>query len=352
MEDRAETVMFSRSVPGGSCRCVRCPGGHDGLRRQAARGHPIPPAGQFIEVEGGAAACKPSSVPRARARPGAEPAVVPDPLAPAETWKDMRLALGEKLAGVPSRDPDRSTGPWLELAAGGRHLCVAGRAQGGARRAGASIASVSGARDPGGPFLGAAPFRDRLRAVLPPGVPPASCCCPPVTHPWAGDPRLVQTTWRRCPASGRCSLRTLVYPFGLRDGRRRLAQRVRAAGGAGGLYPPRRHPAGASGQKPFFANCARPLALLKDFITTPGAAPIAICGLPVVIITGDRDNHGVAGKSMPAPALAATVAERQAGLSPPASAHMPHHAAPRTPIIAANRGVGAGAGSADISQAA
>jgi len=251
----------SRSVPGGSCRCVWCPGGHDGLRRQAARGHPS--ARRSIHRgRGGAAACgrARSRARRARRRAGGGP----DP------WRQRkhgRHAAGARreAGGVPSRDPDRSTGPWLELAAGGRHLCVAG-APGGARRAGARSPRCQ-ARDPGGPFLGRR-LRDRLRAVLPRAYrrPRAAVR----RHPSLGRrSRLVQQPG----VAARLRAGVPAHPglsVGLRDGRRRLAQRVRAAGGAGGLYPPRRHPAGAPA-KNLLCQCARPRAA-EGFHHRPGAA--------------------------------------------------------------------------------
>ena len=238
---------------------------------------------------------------------------------PRRQRKHGRHAAGARreACGVASRHPDRSAGPRLEFAAIGRHYaspaCQAELVAKALEQLDVRRAILVG-HSWGGAFATA-------YALAFPEPTAGLVLLSAVTHPWPADPG-----WYNNLASlrgiGPLFLRTLVYPLGIVPDRRRLAQCVRAPGGACGLRAPGGHPAGAPAED-VLRQRARPCAA-RNFIAAqvPSYADLRA---PTIIITGDCDT--MVSPKINACALAATL-PRAKLVFLKGVGHMPHHAAP------------------------
>jgi pimeloyl-ACP methyl ester carboxylesterase len=273
-----------------------------------------PPTGQFIEVQGVRLHVAVLGLPPDA--PGAEPAIVLIHGA-SGNLEDMRLALGEKLAGShrvilidrpghgwssrPECEDCASPARQAELVAGAleqlgvRRAILIGHSWGGAFATAYALA-----------------FPERTAGLVLLSAP---------THPWPGDPgwynRLVLL-----PYIGPLFLCTCVYPLGL----------LLAASASRNVFEPQAVPDNYMRRaaillvlrpKTFYSN-ARDLALLESFIRTQVPRYVDL-RTPTVIITGDRDT--LVSPEINARALAAVLPSAKLVLLKDIG-HMPHHAAP------------------------
>jgi pimeloyl-ACP methyl ester carboxylesterase len=274
-----------------------------------------PPAGQFIRIED--VRLHVAEFGLASGSSGSEPAVVLIHGA-SGNMEDMRLALGERLAGSHRVILiDRPGHGWSTRPANDAYASPARQAKFVAEaldRLGVRRAILVG-HSWGGAFATAyaLAFPDRTAGLV---------LLSAVTHPWPANPgwynKLASLPW-----IGPLFLHTLVYPlsFFLANG---VSRSVFAPQAVPEDYVRRAAIRLVLRPKTFLAN-ARDLVLLKDFIAAQVPSYLNLRS-PAIIVTGDRDT--MVSPKINACALAATLPAAKL-ISLKGVGHMPHHAAPQ-----------------------
>lgn len=231
--------------------------------------------------------------------------------------EDMRLALGERLAGRHRVILiDRPGHGWSDRPDGDAEAAPARQAS--------RVAEVLDRLGVGRVIVVGHSWSGALAtafALAYPGRVAGLVLLAPVTHPWPGGIAWyyrVATT----PILGPLFARTLALPLGL----------IMLDGGSTGVFAPQRKPAGyvaraaiaLSLRPPQFLANARDRAELKGHVAAQAPRYRDIAA-PVVIITGDRDR--TVSPRIHAQALAAALPHAKLILLP-GIGHMPHHVAP------------------------